>query len=315
MSFVRFLATESKDLYNTDLKSVLTWVYDLFVKVEESKRPRDPRPLLRPYPGHMSQYDYTGLHMALLSSEGEVITAPTHCRDYFNEVIRYHVTDGKAICSYVYRQNLGKFDRDNLRFVCLSDTSSVFTQSVYDGIENGLRLADMYGRVAGWKNFQLVRCLLPLGEDEAFVDVEPPPRECYAIIGDKNWQRTPQFISLLILLIRICLVHKVPDWITDAYSLQGYWYELLFVESRNRTGNSDFSVFLYNSYDKLLTLVAHEREIFPHDIDGGFNAKIPNFHLKSGLDSLVKMSSIHPESAHKLDMLYREVSKYARQSN
>jgi hypothetical protein len=174
----------------------------------------------------------------------------------------------------------------------------------------------MYGRVAGWRNFQLVRCLLPPAEDETFVgDVEPLPRECYAIIGDKNWQRTPQFISLLILLIRICLVHKVPDWITDAYSLQGYWHEMETTLRGSYSNNADFNTFLYNSYDKLLTLVAHEREIFPHDIDGGYDAQIKNFHLKSGLNSLVGRDSIHPESAHKLNILYTEVLKHAGQSN
>jgi len=248
-----------------------------------------------------------------MSKEGQIISSPTHCRDYFNETIRYYATGGKTACGYIFESLIDKFDRDNLRFVCLSDSSLTFTQPVYDGIKNGLRLANMYGRVAGWKDFQLFRCLLPA--PVTFIGKEPPPHECYVVIGDKNWQRTPQFISLLILLIRVCLVHKVPDWVTDAYSLQGYWWEMLFTNNYVHSNLPDFYDFLYNSYDKLLTLVAHEREIFPHDIDGGYDAGIDNFHPKSGLNSLIKMNSIHPKSANKLHTLYTEVLKNAGQSN
>jgi len=303
MNFVKYLAKESKDMFDTDIGSVLSWFYDQFtvtVKAEESKRPRDPRSFLgifeTQYVGYGNIYD--GLYMSLLSKDKKIITLPTNCRDYFNETIRWFITGGRTRGLHCSTFCINKMDRDNLRMVLISDPINL----IFVGIKNGLRLANMYGKVAGWKKLRLARCLIPSEENS-------PPLECYAVIGDKNWQRTPQFISMLILLIRVCLYHEVPSWIQDAYSLQGYWHEILG-DRDIRYKNNDFETFLYNSYDILLTLVAHEREIFPHDQDGGYSIELDNFHLKSGLNSLVKYDNpTHPKSATKLSELYMEVCK------
>jgi hypothetical protein len=303
MSFVKYLAKESKNMFNTDIGSVLSWFCNQFtvtVKAEESKRPRDPRPFLETfgtrYVGYGNAYD--GLHMSLLSKDKKIITLSTNCRDYFNEAIRWFITGGRTRGLHCSTFCINKMDRDNLRMVLMSDPIN----PIFAGVKNGLRLANMYGKVAGWKKFRLARCLIR--SEENF-----PPLECYAVIGDKNWQRTPQFISMLILLIRVCLYHEVPSWIQDAYSLQGYWHEILG-DKDIRYKNNDFETFLYNSYDILLTLVAHEREIFPHDQDGGYSIELDNFHLKSGLYSLVKYDNpTHPKSAMKLSELYMEVCK------
>ena len=305
MSFVKFLNRESKYLYNIDFKSVLMWVRDQFtvtVQAEVCKRPRDLRPYLRPYGDKISPYKYEGLHISLVSKGKEIIANSTNCRDYFNEVIRWFVTGGRTRALHCNQDYEGMMDRNNLRIVLFIDLPE--ERSPLDGIKNGLRLANMYGRVAGWRKLRLARCLLPRGEHH-------PPLECYVIVGDKNWQRTPQFISMLILLIRVCLYHEVPSWIQDAYSLQGYWHEILG-DARIRGITNDFFDFLYNSYDKLLTLVANEREIFPHDQDGGYHIRLDNFHLKSGLNSLVKnYSPTHPKSATILRRLYMEECKNA----
>lgn len=309
MTFARFLANKNKFPYNTNIKPVLTWVHNklyLFAKeekeeAEELKRPRGPRLLLKlAWASVLDVYGFPKLHISMVSKEDEIITIPTNCRDYVNEAIRSHVTEGDLFSHHVTKDCIGKMDYDNLRMVLLLDVPLNPKIPILDGIKNGLRVADMYGRVAGWKGLYLTQCLVKRGKEDSL-------HECYLIAGDKNWQRTPQFISMLLLLIRVCLVHEVPSWIKDAYSLQGYWHEALDIRTLGAGTPVDFTDFLYASYDKLLTLVAHEREIFPHDIHGGYDARLRGFHLRSGLNSLVKNNSTHPKSAKKLKTLYMEV--------
>lgn len=290
MNFARFFPKESK-------------VYALLVKAEQLKRPRDTRSFLKPYSPAEFKYDTDQLQICMVSKDRKIFTRPTNCRDYLIEAIRFHITNGKAMCHHALLRYGGELDRDNLRFLMLLDVPFQDEISQFDGIKNGLRVADMYGRVAGWRKSRLVKCLI----DAPSYD-NSGPRKCYLVVADKNWQRMPQFVSMFTLLIRVCLHHQVPDWVQDAYSLQGYWHELFTTDGRPST--RDFYDFLYNSYDRLLTLVAHEREIFPYDIDGGYNTDLRHFHPKSGLASLINDDSTHPKSATMLEKLYTgEVSK------
>jgi len=184
MSFVRFLATESKHLYDTDIKSVLTWIYDLFVKVEESKRPRDSRPLLKQNEHCEHGYEFKSLHMASLGKDRFLLSNPTHCRDYFNEIIRYYATGGRTNSYHIKTAlaNEEEFDRDYLRLALFLDVESFNNISPIDGIRKGLRLANMYGSIAGWRRLRCVQCRMKNEKDF---------RSVYVVLGDKNWQRTP----------------------------------------------------------------------------------------------------------------------------
>lgn len=300
MNFARFLLQESKYLYNTDVKSVLIWVYNIFEKAEEeSKRPRDPRPLLKDNDSMGLPYGYTSLHVALLSKDRHVITCPTHCRDYINEAIRWHVCgDSKAVFSSHCNEDFeGDIDMRSLRLVLFLDEPRYFSSDVpiFDGIKNGIRVANMYGRVAGWKPIRLVRARVPNGEEDY--------RECYVLIGDRNWQRTPQYISMLVLLIRICLMWEVPEWIDDAYALTGYWHEFIY-NTEDRPDNSDITVFLTNSYHHMLLMVAHDREIFPGNMLSAYSSRHNSFHGSSGINALVCDDSVHPKAAEKLKHYY-----------
>lgn len=149
----------------------------------------------------------------------------------------------------------------------------------------------------------MVRAKIPYTMGSA-INEEKLERECYVLIGDRNWQRTPQYISMLLLLIRICLVVRVPEWITDAYALSGYWHELLY-NTPDRPSNSDISSYLANSYDHMLVMMTHDREIFPFNMLTGYRRNVwITFHGHSGLDSFVRDDSIHQESAKKLQLYY-----------
>jgi len=306
--FARFFLQESKFLYETDIKSVLRFVHRVFVrKAEDDKRPRDPRPTLIPHPGQPVGYVYNPIQFALLSKDRRIINNPTHCRDYMNDAIRYHVSGmHSAHCNHQWP---GELDMHKLRMVFFYDVSEWEHINVFDGIKNGVRLANMYGRVAGWSPLRLVRAKIPYEKNDKTYE-----KECYVLVGDRNWQRTPQYMSMLILLIRICIVHEVPKWITDAYALTGYWYEFLYnTDTKDRPSNSDINTFLANSYDHMLVMMTHDREIFPGNMLGNFSSKLDNFHNKSGINSLINKSGCHPESAKKLSHYYAtEVLKYGR---
>jgi hypothetical protein len=308
-NFAKYLARESKYLYNTDLKSVLTWLYDLFDKVDaENKRPRDPRPLINLNGIMGGHYHFSRLHFALVSEDCRILNGTLHCRDYLNEVIRWWVTAGQTHSFHCKDDIEGRLDRKYLRLLLLLDTNGhVWDRenndvSPYSGIKNGVRVANMYGRVAGWSPIDLIRCKF-----SADPEVE---REAYLLVGDRNWQRAPEFISMLTLLIRICLAYEVPKWITDAYALTGYWHELLYHTEHFPRGD-DFTSFLAHSYHHMLLLMAHERELFPGSMEENFSPKGTNFHPKSGLDSLVRDDSFHPVAAKKLKSYYdMEVLRY-----
>jgi hypothetical protein len=137
--------------------------------------------------------------------------------------------------------------------------------------------------------------VLPNGEEDY--------RECYVLIGDRNWQRTPQYISMLVLLIRICLMWEVPEWIDDAYALTGYWHEFIY-NTEDRPDNSDITVFLTNSYHHMLLMVAHDREIFPGNMLSAYSSRHNSFHGSSGINALVCDDSVHPKAAEKLKHYY-----------
>ena len=299
MSFAKYLLQESKYLYNTDIKSVLMWVYNIFERVDEDrKRPRDPRPLLK-INASMSdhRYDFHPLQMAMLSKDRYIITSPTHCRDYVNEAIRWHICGGSAVHSFHCNDDYeGELDIRTLRMVLLLDYPMHGDIQPFDGIKNGVRLANMYGRVAGWGPLRVIRARIPHTEED--------DRECYVLIGDRNWQRTPQYISMLLLLIRVCFVSKIPEWISDAYALTGYWHEFLYSKEVRRPDNTDGVTYLAHSYHHMLRMVAHDRDIFPHNMLEGYHSKHDAFHGHSGLNALVTNDSIHPESASKLKRYY-----------
>jgi len=293
MNFVEFLSQE--------IKFIPKCLRDRFVKkeAEESKRPRDLRPLLTPVPGDSGSYITHPLHMALVNKERQLITSLMSCRDYFNEAIRYYATNGSTVSHHVGTEWNFTMDVDTFRLLLVCECVMNKDIEVIPGIYNGIRVANMYGRVAGWGKLRIVRCRLPKGEEAE--------KECYMVVGDKNWQRTPQYISMLILLIRICMIHEVPEWINDTYSLQGYWHELIF-QNTNRTTDSDIDSFLKNSYEYLVTIMANDEEIFPHDMAGGYSASLGGFHLGSGLNSLVNNDGTHPESTKKLKQLMEELN-------
>ena len=300
MSFVRFLQRELK-LEVLDIKSALSWFKDQFtvsVKAEKSKRPRDSRPLLKINASMDGDYagNYNALHMCMLSEDRHVITSPTHCRDYLNEAIRWHVCGGKNVHSHHCSESFeGDLDMRKLRMLLLLDHSIRPGVHPYDGIKNGVRLANMYGRVAGWSPIRLVRANIPHKNDTE--------KDCYVLIGDRNWQRTPQYISMLLLLIRLCLVWEVPEWIKDAYALTGYWHEFIY-DTKDRPDNSDVTVFLTNSYHHMLLMVAHDREIFPHNMLSAYSSSHESFHGSSGINALVRGETIHPESTKRLKHYY-----------
>jgi hypothetical protein len=301
MSFVRFLAKESKYLYSSDIREVLLWVHGLFVKMdEERKRPRGPRPLLKV--NERMGYNYIVLHMAMLSKNRQILTGPTNCRDYLNEAIRCRVSG-----THSYNTDKDwpdKLDKKKLRLVLFLDNELVDGIEPLDGIKNGVRVANMYGRVAGWRPIHTCKAVIP----DQTTDEEDAVKECYVLTGDGNWQRTPQYISMLVLLIRICLIHKVPEWITDAYSLTGYWEELINAPTST---HSDITLFLANSYRHMLVMVANDRKIFPHSIKGGFPKKGDGFHASSGINALVHDTSFHHKSAQLLKSYWKmEEPKY-----
>ena len=298
MSFVSYLANEISYLFKTDTGSVIKQPLE---KVEESKCPRDPRPLITIHHclnRNFNPYDtyYSELHMVLVSKNEGVISIPTCCRDFFNQVIRHQLFEEVSGSSYAVRAAHGMIDRDSLRVGLLLDQPYNNRIKVLDGLMNGVRVANMYGRVAGWQPLEIEHCRIEQKRRE-------DPTDFYIMVGDANWQRTPQYISMLILIIRLCLRYQVPLWIKDAYSMQTWWHELIYKENRQPT--PDVDTFLNNSYGSLLTLVAHDEEIFPHDMEGGYNPKIESFHGKSGLNSLVTGNSSHPDSTKKLIQLRR----------
>jgi hypothetical protein len=290
MSSVRFSLKENKYLLR------IRWLLNK-VKVEERKRPRDLRPLLKFTPKYHSSYQISPLHMSMVDENRQMVTSPTNCRDYLNEAIRCYVSGEKIASHHVgYEWNLD-MDFNNLRIALLCDVAPSSVITIKDGIRNGVRVANLYGRVAGWGKLRLVTCRVPDSEKEKTY------KECYLLIGDKNWQRTPQYISMLILLIRVCMVHEVPEWIDDAYALEGYWAEMMKYHHHN---TSDVTSFLSNSYEYLITIMANDGELFPRSMFEAFEeikGRPDNFHYGSGLYSLTSGESIHPESAKKLKQL------------
>lgn len=297
--FARFFLEQSKELYETDIASVLRFVHSIFEKkAEDDKRPRDPRPILTGHPGMKLWYSTSQLEFALLSEKHEIISATTHCRDYFNEAIRFHISG--TISHHCSEEWPGSIDMKKLRIALFLDEAVHYDISPYEGIKNGVRLANMYGRVAGWSPIRMVRARIPYEYDKH----DHREKECYVLVGDRNWQRTPQYISMLILLLRICLVYRVPEWITDAYALTGYWHEFLY-DTQGRPDNSDITVYLANSYHHMLLMMAHDRDIFPFNMLTGFGKKVAEtFHGHSGLNSLVQDNSTHPQSARTLAHYY-----------
>lgn len=293
MNFVSYLNHKSR--------LALTWVQDLIREAGAYQRPRRPQFL-----AHNNQvsfnYLYTNLHMAILDPERRAISNPTNCRDYLNEVVRYFVTGGQSRSTHVDNCNLHKFDHDHLRLILFYDAvRGEHIEKIEYGLRNGVRLANMYGRVAGWRKLRLAKAAMLAPYDE---DRTKPNKTCFVLVGPTNWFRAPQILSVLILLLRVCLRYRVPKWITDAYALQGYWDELL--NSRRCPDNSDFSRYLRNCYDRLLTLVAHEKEIFPDSAEENYSPAIDFFHSQSGINSMVEGHGSHKKAADKLQELYRE---------
>jgi len=145
----------------------------------------------------------------------EVTSHPTICRELFIEVIRHYVTRGKASSGYAMINTKSGMDHNNLRIGLLLDRPMSHRIEVFDGIKNGIRVANMYGRVVGWRPIELTECVIAASEGMKKVS-------CYLLVGDAGWQRTPQYVSMLILIIRLCLEHRVPEWIEDAYAIQGF---------------------------------------------------------------------------------------------
>ena len=295
--FARFLAQESRYLYDTDIKSVLSWVHNLYEKkAEDDKRPRDPRPILTdPFDWANSRYSYSGLHMSLFDKKKRIISTPTNCRDYFNEALRFHVLKGKGVSSHhVSDVAVGHFDYKMLRIAFMLDQPIRSEIPVEQGMLNGVRVANMYGRVAGWGPLRVVKAR------QVFEDSE---RTLYLVVGDPSWMRMPQFISILLLFIRISLQVEIPGWVRDAYSMQCWWAEN--VGSYGRP--DDFSSFMYDVYKPLLTMFAHEAEIFPSDIKAGYDSNITdNFHYNSGISSFISGGNpTHPVAAKKLKQIYK----------
>ncbi len=301
-NFAKFLATESKYLYDTDIKSVLTWVHDLWVKAEKSKRPRDSRPLLNdPEVGISWRYRYVSPSFFLLDAGRNIISIPADCRDYFNEAIRYHVVGGKLVTSHhVDHRYLGTFDRSTFRMAMFLDSKLHPDTEVDEGIRSGVRIANLYGAVAGWGKLRVSRAKL---EREIRDSPGYQIRNAWVVVGDPNWMRYPQFVSLLLLFIRLGLRGFLPEWVRDAYSMQAWWAENL-----DTVNQGDYH-FMNIAYKKLLTLFAHEREIFPGDIDSGYHHSLSSFHSSSGINSLMVDTSTHPKSVDTLNKLYAEVKR------
>jgi len=191
-------------------------IRNIFVKAGESKRPRDPRPLVTCDKrvtlnfNHYNTY-FSALSMVLVTKDNKIISIPTGCREFFNEVIRHQVTNING-ASYAVTSTSNMMDRDNLRVGLLLDQPYNNRIKILDGLMNGIRVANMYGRVVGWAPLEIEHCRIEqVGREE--------PTDFYIMTGDANWQRMPQYISMLILILRLCLKYQVPEWVEDAYSM------------------------------------------------------------------------------------------------
>lgn len=292
MNFVSYLNHKSK--------LALTWVQDLVKEAGAYQRPRRPQFL-----DHNDQvgfhYRFNNLHMSVIDSQRKAISNPTNCRDYLNDAIKCFVTKGGSSSGHVDGRCLGSFDHEHLRLILFLDTTGAdhYKRIAY-GLNNGVRLANMYGRVAGWRKLRLAKAVMTAPFDE---DGKRSNKNCFVLIGPKNWFRAPQILSVLILLLRVCISYRVPKWITDAYALQGYWDELL--RSRRCPDTADFRKYLYNCYDYLLTLIAHEQEIFPDEVYESYKGDT-GFHAQSGIYSMIKNGGSHRDSADILHKLYKE---------
>ena len=276
-----------------DLKTLLTCVHDFYTikyQKEDTRRIIDLTESL--------DYSFSSQMMCWAQPNGGQATHFTKCRDYLND----------SYLGFLHEYSTSYYKLAEKRVVGFDKLRLLFTGMNKERLEGAVHAINVYSKLAGWEPAECIHGRMQSSHGK-WINV-------YLLEADCGWMRYPQIVSALLLFIRVLQgwahITGLPDYIEDAYSLQGFWDEAIEAVRKSEGRSSGDISYLESCNPYMITLLNHEKEIFPEELPKAWQRKT-KFHNNSGIYSFINSdcTSTHKKESEKLTEIYQsEVKRY-----